>query len=77
MASPGRKTSSGRLLEDVLMTFPGRRLDDVLKKGRRDFISDQSKTPLRPKLRRFYNVFATSLFRFGFHYHFCDYEASK
>ena len=39
--SPGKglkdvswKTSSGCLLKDVFRTFPGRRLDDVLKKDR-------------------------------------------
>ena len=70
--SPGRclehvswKMSWGRLVEDVLRTFPGRRPDDVLKKVVATSISDQSRTSLRPKLRRFYEVFATSLCRLG------------
>ena len=59
------KTSSGRLLEDVLKTSPGRRLNDASKKVVATFISNQSKTTLRPNLRRFYDVFATSLCRLG------------
>ena len=60
------KTSWGRFLEDVLRTFPGRRPEDVLKKKVvATSISDQSRTYLRPKLRRFYDVFAMSLCRLG------------
>ena len=39
---------------------PRRRLEDFLEKVVATSISDQSKTSLRPKLRRFYDVFATS-----------------
>ena len=42
---------------------PGRRLDNVLKKVVSTSISDQSRTYLRPKLRRFYDVIAASLCR--------------
>ena len=35
-------------------------------------ISDQSKTSLRPKLRRFYDVFTTSLCRLGSYFSFCE-----
>ena len=52
------KTSWGRLLEDVLTTS--------LKKIVTTSISDQSKMSLRPKLRCFYDVFATSLCRLGY-----------
>ena len=40
---------------------PGRHLEDLLKKLFVTCTSDQSKTSLRPKFRRFYNVFARSL----------------
>ena len=63
--SPGKrledvswKMSRGRLLEDVLTTS--------LKKVVATSISDQSRTSLRPKLRRFYDVIATSLCRLGY-----------
>ena len=60
------KRSWGRFLEDVLRTSPGRRLDNALRKGRRDFhFRSISKTSLRPKIRRFYHVFATSFCRLG------------
>ena len=52
-----------RRLKEVLRKSPGRRHDDVLKKVAATSISDQSKTSLRSKLRRFYDVFATSLRR--------------
>ena len=62
--SPGKRLedvswrmSSGRLLEDVLTTS----LEKVVATS----ISDKSRTSLRPKLRRFYDVFATSLCRLG------------
>ena len=45
----------GHLLENFLTTSE--------KKVVATFISDQSKMSLRPKLRRFYDVFATSLHR--------------
>ena len=52
-----------RLLKEVLRTS----LKDVLKTSSKKLvatsISDQCKTSLRPKLRRFYDVFATSLCR--------------
>ena len=54
-----------RRLKEVLRKSPGRRHDDVLKKVVATSISDQSKTSLRSKLRRFYDVFATSLCRLG------------
>ena len=44
---------------------PGKRLDGVIKKGHRNTHFDQSKMSLRPKLRRFDNVFAKSLCRQG------------
>ena len=54
--------SWGRFLEDVSWKTP----DDVLKKKIvATSISDQSRTSLRPKLKRFYDVFATSLCRLG------------
>ena len=65
------RRSWARLLEKALGTSPGRRfkevscLDDVLEKVVATSISDQSKTSLRPKLRRSYDVFATSLCRLG------------
>ena len=53
--------SWGRLLEDVLRTSPGRRLIDVLKKGRRDFhfrpIWDVFETKIKTFLRRLCDVF--------------------
>ena len=53
-----------------MRTFPARRLEDVswktpLKKVVATSILDQSRTSLRPKLRRFQDVFATSLCRLG------------
>ena len=48
---------------------PGRPLDNVLKKERRDFHFRPIKTSLRPNLRHFYVVFAaTSLCRLGLRY---------
>ena len=59
MTSPGKgledvfwKASSGRLLEDVLTTS--------LKKVVANSTSDISKTSLRPKIRRFYDVFVSA-----------------
>lgn len=52
------RRSSGRLLEDVLsMSW---------KKVVATSISDQSKTSLRPNLRRFHDIFATSWYRLGY-----------
>ena len=61
----------GCLLEDILRTSPERRLEVVSWKTswrplKKKSISDQSKTSLRPKLRRFYGVFATYLCRLGY-----------
>ena len=63
--------TSLRLLKEVLKTSSGRRLDDVLKKVVTASISDQSETSLRPKLRRFYDVFMTSLCRLGYRFKYC------
>ena len=46
-------------LKRALRAPPGGRLNDVLKKFTMTSISDQSMTSLRPKFRRFYNVFGT------------------
>ena len=46
-------------LKRALRAPPGGRLKDVLKKFTMTSISDQSMTSLRPKFRRFYNVFGT------------------
>ena len=51
----------GRHLKEVLKTFPGRRLDDVLKTGRRDFhfrpIYDVFETKIEDVLRPLQNFF--------------------
>ena len=57
-----------RRLKEILRTSSGKRLDDVLKKVVATTISDQSKTSLRQKLRRFHDVFTTTLFRLGVFY---------
>ena len=49
-----------RCLKNVLMASPGRRLGNVIKKVVATSISDKSKTFLRPKLRRLYDVFVIS-----------------
>ena len=52
-----------------MRTSPAKRFDDLLKKIFAISISDQSKTCFRPKLRRCYDIFATSLCRpSSFHY---------
>ena len=60
-------------LQDVLKTSPGKRLlENVLTTSWRKVVatsfSDQSKTSLRTKLIRFYDVFMTSLCRLGLHF---------
>ena len=54
------KASSGRLPEDVIRSSRRRRLDDVFKKVVANSTSDISKTSLRPKIRRFYDVFVSA-----------------
>ena len=55
---------SGRLLEDVLRTSLGRRLEDVMKKGRRDFhfrpVEDVFETKIKTFLRRLCDVFVSA-----------------
>ena len=55
-----------RLLKGVIRAYAGGYLGDVLKKAVMTSISDQSRTSLRPNLRRFYEDFATPLCWLGF-----------
>ena len=57
--------TSWDVFKEVLRTSSGRTPGDVLKKVVATYISDQSTTYLRPKFRRFYDVFATSLYWLG------------
>ena len=51
-----------------MRTSLGRRPYNILREGVATFNLDQSKTFLGPKLRRFYDLFATSLCRLGYSY---------